>query len=143
MLKSKTYNDDNKVLLSEESKRVTKSKINETFKMFTDNRKSFDFWRLHSEQLSVQLNLKLPIRRRAKELLENCFDYFKDIRQVEYRKIYRLYYLTISEALVSEVAEQFIIPEIAKKIYEINLVENNISVIPIHSRYFDPFLKRV
>ncbi|MFQ2237077.1 hypothetical protein ACK32R_15460, partial [Aeromonas dhakensis] len=26
---------------------------------------------------------------RAKELLENCFDYFKDIQQIEYRKIYK------------------------------------------------------
>jgi putative ATP-dependent endonuclease of OLD family len=43
--------------------------------------------------------------------------------------------------LVEGVAEQFIIPEISKKIFGINLVEHNISVIPIHSRYFDPFLK--
>lgn len=43
--------------------------------------------------------------------------------------------------LVEGVAEQFIIPEISKKKFGINLVEHNISVIPIHSRYFDPFLK--
>ncbi|MNJ50350.1 hypothetical protein D3C77_456210 [compost metagenome] len=86
---AQTYNDDNKVLLSDQSKRVTKNKINETFKMFTESRKSFDFWRQYSEQISTQLNLKLPIRRRAKELLENCFDYFKDIQQIEYRKIYK------------------------------------------------------
>jgi hypothetical protein len=86
---AQTYNDDNKVLLSDQSKRVTKNKINETFKMFTESRKSFDFWRQYSDQISTQLNLKLPIRRRAKELLENCFDYFKDIQQIEYRKIYK------------------------------------------------------
>ncbi len=83
------YNDNNKVLLSDLSKRVTKNKINETFNMFTESKKSFDFWRQYSEQISTQLNLKLPIRRRAKELLENCFDYFKDIQQIEYRKIYK------------------------------------------------------
>ncbi len=83
------YNDDNKVLLSDSSKRVTKNKINETFNMFTENKKSFDFWRQYSEQISNELNLKLPIQRRAKELLENCFDYFKDIQQIEYRKIYK------------------------------------------------------
>lgn len=43
--------------------------------------------------------------------------------------------------LVEGVAEQFIIPEIAKKVFGVNLVEHNISVIPIHSRYFDPFLR--
>jgi len=43
--------------------------------------------------------------------------------------------------LVEGVAEQFIIPAIAKQKFGINLTEYNISVIPIHSRYFDPFLK--
>lgn len=42
---------------------------------------------------------------------------------------------------VEGVAEQFIIPAIAKQLYCINLTEYNISVIPIHSRFFDPFLK--
>jgi len=42
---------------------------------------------------------------------------------------------------VEGVGEQFIIPSIAQEVYGVNLTENNISVIPIHSRYFDPFLK--
>ena len=42
---------------------------------------------------------------------------------------------------VEGVGEQFIIPAIAKECLKINLVEYNISIIPIHSRYFDPFLK--
>lgn len=84
-----TYNDNNLVLLSDPSKRVAKVKINETFSMFTESKKSFDFWRQYSEQLSKELHLKLPIQRKAKELLENCFDYFKDIQQVEYRKVYQ------------------------------------------------------
>jgi putative ATP-dependent endonuclease of the OLD family len=44
---------------------------------------------------------------------------------------------------VEGVGEQFIIPSIAREVFKINLTENNISVIPIHSRYFDPFLKIV
>lgn len=43
--------------------------------------------------------------------------------------------------LVEGIAEQFLIPAIAKKNYGLNLVEYNISVIPIYSRYFDPYLK--
>lgn len=43
--------------------------------------------------------------------------------------------------LVEGVAEQFLIPEIAKKIFQIDLVENNISVVPVYGRYFDPYLK--
>ncbi|MCK5117544.1 MAG: AAA family ATPase [Candidatus Aegiribacteria sp.] len=42
---------------------------------------------------------------------------------------------------VEGVAEQFIVPALAKQLYNINLTEHNISVIPIYSRYFDPFLK--
>ncbi len=45
-----------------------------------------------------------------------------------------------SVLLVEGVAEQFIIPAIAKNKYGVNLTEYNISIIPIHSRYFDPFL---
>lgn len=41
---------------------------------------------------------------------------------------------------VEGVAEQFIIPEIAKKIYGFNLNEYNISVIPIHGTHFLPFM---
>lgn len=44
---------------------------------------------------------------------------------------------------VEGVGEQFIIPSIAKEIFGINLTEHNISVIPIHSRFFDPYLKIV
>lgn len=42
---------------------------------------------------------------------------------------------------VEGIAEQFLIPVIAKKVYGIDLLEHNISVISIHCRYFDPFLK--
>jgi len=100
-----TYNNNNVVLLSDNSKMLTRKKINETFNMFTESKKSFDFWRKYSEIISRDLNLKLPIRRRAKELLENCFDYFKDIQQVEYRKIYQFVEsrTDIDERHVSEV----------------------------------------
>lgn len=42
---------------------------------------------------------------------------------------------------VEGIAEQFLIPVIANKVYGIDLLEHNISVISIHCRYFDPFLK--
>lgn len=43
--------------------------------------------------------------------------------------------------LVEGVGEQFIVPTISKMVYSFDLSEYNISVIPIHSRYFDPYLK--
>ncbi len=50
-------------------------------------------------------------------------------------------FFSSSVIFVEGVAEQFIIPIIAKQLYNVNLTEHNISVVPIHSRYFDPFLK--
>lgn len=44
---------------------------------------------------------------------------------------------------VEGVGEQFIIPSIAQEVYKLNLTEHNISIIPIHSRFFDPYLKLV
>lgn len=44
---------------------------------------------------------------------------------------------------VEGIGEQFIIPAIAKECYDLDLTEHNISVIPIHCRYFDPYLKLV
>ncbi|HEE0121644.1 hypothetical protein ACCW94_20965 [Enterobacter soli] len=82
------YNNAGQALLIDKSKRLTKQKIKNTFTMFTESKKTFDFWRTHSEKLSINLQIKLPIRRQAKELLNNCFDFFKDIQQIEYKKIY-------------------------------------------------------
>ncbi|NAY91383.1 AAA family ATPase [Muricauda sp. JGD-17] len=44
---------------------------------------------------------------------------------------------------VEGVGEQFIIPSISKEVFGVNLTEHNISVIPIHSRFFEPYLKLV
>lgn len=83
------YNDNNIVLLADKTKRLTKIKIDTTFSMFKASNKSFKLWRRYADQLSKELDIKLPIQRKAKELLENCFDYFKDIQQIEYKKIYK------------------------------------------------------
>lgn len=84
-----TYNNNELVSLSDKNKQLPKSKIDETFNMLVKNKKSFDFWREYSDELSRALEIKLPIKRQAKELLDNCFDFFKDIQQIEYKKIYR------------------------------------------------------
>lgn len=84
-----TYNNGGYVLLTDKSKRLTKQKIDATFNIFTESKKAFNFWRAHADELAKGLLIKLPIKRRAQELLDNCFDFFKDIQQVEYKKIYK------------------------------------------------------
>lgn len=52
-------------------------------------------------------------------------------------------FFSSSIIFVEGVAEQFLIPCISRIKYGVDLTEHNISVIPIHSRFFDPFLKLV
>ena len=84
-----TYNQNDIILLSDHSKRLTKDKIESTFSILKEYKKSFNFWRRYSDELSKKLSINLPYQRRAEVLLQNCFDYFKDLKQPEYRKIYK------------------------------------------------------
>lgn len=95
-------------------------------------------------------NLNILFRNQDKEI--KSFSPFKDGLLTERENLLLKRYLdaTRSEMFfasaiiyVEGVGEQFIIPAIAKEVYGINLTEHNISVIPIHSRYFDPYLKIV
>lgn len=95
-------------------------------------------------------NLNILFRNRNKEV--KSFSPFKAGILTERENLLLKRYLdaTRSEMFfasaiiyVEGVGEQFIIPAIAKEVYGINLTENNISVIPIHCRFFDPYLKIV
>ena len=95
-------------------------------------------------------NLNILFRNNQKEV--KSFSPFKGGLLTEREKLLLKRYLdaTRSEMFfasaiiyVEGVGEQFIIPAIAKAVYGINLTEHNISVIPIHSRFFDPYLKLV
>ncbi len=95
-------------------------------------------------------NLNVLYKNKDKEV--KSFSPFKDglLSDRENKLLKRYLDATRSEMFfasaiiyIEGVGEQFIIPAIAKEVYGINLTEHNISVIPIHSRYFDPFLKIV
>jgi len=95
-------------------------------------------------------NLNILFKNKDKEV--KSFSPFKDGLLTERENLLLKRYLdaTRSEMFfasaiiyVEGVGEQFIIPAIAKEVYGINLTEHNISLIPIHSRYFDPYLKIV
>ncbi len=84
-----TYNNNNIVSLTDKKKQVQKNDIDDAFDILFSNKKAFNFWREYSDSLSKNLRIKLPIKRKAKEHLYNCFDYFKDINEIEYRKIFK------------------------------------------------------
>lgn len=111
------------------------------------------FMTSHSTHIASDCNYKnLNILFRNKEKEVKSFSPFKDGLLTERENLLLKRYLdaTRSEMFfasaiiyVEGVGEQFIIPAIANQVYSINLTEHNISVIPIHCRYFDPYLKIV
>ena len=111
------------------------------------------FMTSHSTHIASDCDYKnLNVLYKNKEKGVKAFSPFKDglLSDRENKLLKRYLDATRSEMLfasaiiyVEGVGEQFIIPAIAKEVYGINLTEHNISVIPIHSRYFDPFLKIV
>lgn len=111
------------------------------------------FMTSHSTHIASDCNYKnLNILFRNKEKEVKSFSPFKDGLLSDRENLLLKRYLdaTRSEMFfasaiiyVEGVGEQFIIPAIAEKVYGINLTEHNISVIPIHCRYFDPYLKIV
>ena len=111
------------------------------------------FMTSHSTHIASDCDYKnLNVLYKNKEKDVKSFSPFKDglLTERENKLLKRYLDATRSEMFfasaiiyVEGVGEQFIIPAIAKEVYGINLTEHNISVIPIHSRYFDPYLKIV
>jgi len=111
------------------------------------------FMTSHSTHIASDCDYKnLNVLYKNKENEVKSFSPFKDglLTERENKLLKRYLDATRSEMFfasailyVEGVGEQFIIPAIAKEVYGINLTEHNISVIPIHSRYFDPYLKIV
>lgn len=111
------------------------------------------FMTSHSTHIASDCDYKnLNVLYKNKEKEVKSFSPFKDglLSDRENKLLKRYLDATRSELFfasaiiyVEGVGEQFIIPAIAKEVYGINLTEHNISVIPIHSRYFDPYLKIV
>ena len=107
----------------------------------------------HSTHIASDCNYKnLNILYRNIENAVKAFSPFKDDLLNERQNLLLKRHIdsTISEMVVASaiifvegIAEQFIIPAIAKEVYGINLTEHNISVIPIYCRYFEPYLKIV
>ena len=111
------------------------------------------FMTSHSTHIASDCDYKnLNVLYKNKEKKVKSFSPFKDglLTERENKLLKRYLDATRSEMFfasaiiyVEGVGELFIIPAIAKEVYGINFIEYNISVIPIHSRYFDPYLKIV
>ncbi len=80
-------NQGNVAKLLDERKRVNSSTINETLKVINSKQKAFDLWRSKGEAFAEALKISVWEQENFKLQFDNCFDFFKDLRQVEHRKI--------------------------------------------------------
>lgn len=82
------FNEGNKSNLLDLSKRVCGKDILKAIDVICNKAKAFKLWRDYAQELSIALNIPISKSSNYKEHLNNCFDYFKDLEQVEFQKIY-------------------------------------------------------
>ncbi len=85
----KTFNQKGEVKLSDETKRVSSDKINETLKIITNESKAFEYWL--SEYKTIRKSLKIrPFEDDSFKLyFTSAFQLFKSIKEVEHQKIFK------------------------------------------------------
>ncbi|SIS41895.1 hypothetical protein SAMN05421686_101119 [Thalassolituus maritimus] len=82
------YNQGGTSKLLDESKRVYGKDILKAINVICSKSKAFKLWRDNAQELSEALRIPISKGRNYAEILNNCFDYFKDLKQVEFQKIY-------------------------------------------------------
>lgn len=83
------FNQGNMSKLLDKSKRVYSKEILKAIDVICNKAKAFKFWRENAQELSKALQIPISKSSNYAEHLNNCFDYFKDLKQVEFQKIYR------------------------------------------------------
>jgi hypothetical protein len=82
------YNQGNESKLLDENKRVYSQDIFKAIDVICNKAKAFKLWRENAQELSEVLQIPISKGRNYIEHLNNCFDYFKDLKQVDFQKIY-------------------------------------------------------
>ncbi|MEL7615196.1 hypothetical protein AAGW18_22070 [Vreelandella titanicae] len=82
------YNQGNKSKLLDISKRVYSKDIFKAIDVICSKAKAFKLWRENAKELSKLLQIPISKSSNYAEYLNDCFDYFKDLKQVEFQKIY-------------------------------------------------------
>ena len=82
------YNQGNQVQLLDESKRVYSRDIFNALEVICSKAKAYKLWRENANELANALQIPISKWRNFKEYINNCFDYFKDLEQVEFQKIF-------------------------------------------------------
>lgn len=83
------YNQAGISSLLDPKKRINSLDIYKALDVITKKRKAFSFWRSYAKIICSKLKIPVSQSSRYKEHIDNCFDFFKDLEAVEFRKIYK------------------------------------------------------
>nr|BBJ03014.1 hypothetical protein YBY_08620 [Marinobacter nauticus] len=81
------YNQGNKSKLLDVRKRVYSKDVFKAIDVICSKAKAFKFWRENAKDFSELLQIPVSKSSRYAEYINDCFDYFKDLKQVEFQKI--------------------------------------------------------
>ena len=83
------YNQENISSLLDCKKRIESTEIQKAMDVICKKAKAYKEWRKHGADLAVQLRIPFSKSNRAEEYINTSFDYFKDLNEIEFQKIYR------------------------------------------------------
>jgi hypothetical protein len=82
-----TLNQGNVVQLMDNSKRVNSTVIEQAINIITTRSKAYDIWRNKSDTISDKISIGVLERNNFEMHFLNSIDLFKDLKQVEHRKV--------------------------------------------------------
>lgn len=82
------YNQGDLSQLLDRSKRISGKEILRALNVITTRSKTFKFWREHAKEIVKELKIPISKSSRYEEYINNSFDFFKDLQEVEHRKIF-------------------------------------------------------
>jgi hypothetical protein len=80
-------NNGNISKLMDTSKRITSEQITKVINIINTRQKAYNFWRDEGKALAKKLNITIANQMGFEKLIEDSFDFFKDLKQAEHRKI--------------------------------------------------------
>lgn len=83
----KTYNQGGKAKLMDTSKRVESTQIKTAISIITDEQKTYELWRKHSESFSEKMNLSIYSQNNAESTIQKTFEYMKNMKNIDHQRI--------------------------------------------------------
>lgn len=91
------FNQGNRLSFEDKYKTLSSKSISDAFNIITTKSKSFDYWRSHKDLLAPALLLPRKEHQKFESDFNNAFDLFKDMNQVEHKKIYDFVAMSFEE----------------------------------------------